>query len=153
MPEKATKKKAPAKKAAPKKAATPKPKAAPKPKGPSKAKLVAELKEKGIAVPEDATVADLQHRLKHYKPGMGYMVRIHRNAGGKFKYHPLSLLTAPRKALYWLPASEMAERILATRRVVPVGRAEKPSSNMIVIDVPSDYEERFGHGGDGSANS
>jgi hypothetical protein len=148
MPEKATKKKTPAKKAA-----TPKPKAAPKPKGPSKAKLVAELKDKGIAVPEDATVADLQHRLKHYKPGMGYMVRVHRNAGPKYKDHPLSLLDAPRKALYWLPSSEMAERILATRRVVPVGRAEKPSSNMIVIDVPSDYEERFGHGGDGSANS
>ena len=81
------------------------------------------------------------------------MVRIHRNAGGKFKDHPLSLLTAPRKALYWLPPSEMADKILATRRVVVVGRAEKPSSNMIVIDVPSDYDKRFGHGGDGSANS
>ena len=152
MPEKATKKKAPAKKAAPKKAAA-KPKAAPKPKAPSKAKLAAELKEKGISIPEDATVADMKHRLKHYKPGMGYMMRIHRNAGKRYADHPLSLLTAPRKALYWLPASEMTDRIIATKRVVVVGRVAKPSDTMVVIDVPSDYEERFGHGGDGSANS
>jgi len=141
MPEKATKKKAPAKKAAPK------PKAAPKSKGPSKAKLVAELKEKGIVVPEDATVADLKHRLKHYKSGMGYMLRIHRNAGNRYAEHPLSLLDAPRTALYWLPDSEMTDKILATRRVVVVGRVAKPSAKMVVIDVPSDYEERFGNGG------
>ena len=146
MPEKATKKKAPAKKAAPKKAAA-------KPKAPSKAKLAAELKEKGISIPEDATVADMKHRLAHYKPGMGYMMRIHRNAGKRYADHPLSLLDAPRKALYWLPASEMTDRIIATKRVVVVGRVAKPSATMIVIDVPSDYEERFGNGGDGSANS
>ena len=140
MPEKATKKKAPAKKAAPKKAAA-------KPKAPSKAKLAAELKEKGISIPEDATVADMKHRLAHYKPGMGYMVRIHRNAGKRYADHPLSLLTAPRKALYWLPASEMTDRIIATKRVVVVGRADKPTIKMVVIEVPSDYEKRFGNGG------
>ena len=143
MPEKATKKKAPAKKAAPKKAAA----------KPSKAKLAAELRDKGISIPEDATVADMKHRLKHYKPGMGYMMRIHRNAGKRYADHPLSLLTAPRKALYWLPASEMTDRIIATKRVVVVGRVAKPSDTMVVIDVPSDYEKRFGNGGDGSANS
>ena len=147
MPEKATKKKAPAKKAAPK------PKAAPNPKGPSKAKLAAELKEKGIAIPEGATVADMKHRLKHYKPEMGYMLRIHRIAGKKYADHPLSLLTAPRKALYWLPASDMTDRIVATKRVVVVGRVAKPSDSMVVIDVPSDYEERFGNGGNSSTNS
>jgi hypothetical protein len=148
MPEKATKKKAPAKKAAPKPKAAPK-KAAPKPKpkAPSKAKMSAELKEKGIPLPESGEASDMEHRLKHWLPGMGYMVRIHRNAGKRYADHPLSLLTAPRKALYWLPASEMTDKILATKRVVIVGRVAKPSAKMVVIDVPSDYEERFGNGG------
>lgn len=142
MPEKkkATTKKASAKKAAPKKAAK---KAAPK--GPTKAAMASALKDKGIPLPESGEAADMEHRLRYWKEGeMGYMIRIHRNAGKKYADHPLSLLNAPRKALYWLPASEMTDRILATRRVVVVGRVAKPSTNMIVIDVPSDYEQRFG---------
>ena len=134
---KATPKKAEPKKAAPKKAA---PK---KPKGPSKAAMASALKDKGIPLPESGDTADLEHRLRYWKSGMGYMIRIHRNAGKQYMDHPLSLLTAPRKALYWLPDSEMTERIIATRRVVVVGRAQEPSSNMVVIDVPSDYEQRF----------
>ena len=129
-----------AKKAAPKKAAK---KAAPK--GPTKAAMASALKDKGIPLPESGEAADMEHRLRYWKEGeMGYMIRIHRNAGKKYADHPLSLLNAPRKALYWLPASEMTDRILATRRVVVVGRVAKPSSNMVVIDVPSDYEQRFG---------
>lgn len=113
------------------------------PKKPSKASLVTQLKEAGILLPEDADVATMQHRLKFWKEGNGYMVRVHRNAGSRFAEHPLILLDSPRKALYWLPPSEMTDRILATRRVVIVGRTEKPSSNMVVIDVPTDYETRF----------
>ena len=144
MPEKKkattkAKKKAKPKKAAPKKAA---------PKGPTKAAMATALKEKGIPLPESGEAADMEHRLRYWKSfedgGFGFMIRLHRNAGKKFADHPLSLLDAPRKALYWLPASEMTDKILATRRVVVVGRAEKPSTNMIVIDVPSDYEQRFG---------
>tara|TARA_R100001443_G_scaffold50290_2_gene62516 strand:+ start:2553 stop:2960 length:408 start_codon:yes stop_codon:yes gene_type:complete len=112
-------------------------------KKPSKASLVTKLKEAGILVPEDADVATMEHRLKFWKEGHGYMVRIHRNAGSRFAEHPLILLDSPRKALYWLPPSEMTDKILATRRVVVVGRSEKPSSNMVVIDVPTDYETRF----------
>jgi len=144
MPEKKkattkAKKKAKPKKAAPKKAV---------PKGPTKAAMATALKEKGIPLPESGEAADMEHRLRYWKSfedgGFGYMIRLHRNAGKKFADHPLSLLDAPRKALYWLPASEMTDKILATRRVVVVGRVAKPSSNMIVIDVPSDYEQRFG---------
>jgi len=142
MPEKkkATTKKTSAKKTEPEKAA---PKAAPT--GPTKAAMASALKDKGIPLPESGEAADMEHRLRYWKENeLGYMVRIHRNAGGKYADHPLSLLNAPRKALYWLPASEMTDRILATRRVVVVGRVAKPSTNMIVIDVPSDYEQRFG---------
>ena len=144
MPEKKkattkAKKKAKPKKAAPKKAV---------PKGPTKAAMATALKEKGIPLPESGEAADMEHRLRYWKSfedgGFGFMIRLHRNAGKKYADHPLSLLDAPRKALYWLPASEMTDKILATRRVVVVGRVAKPSSNMIVIDVPSDYEQRFG---------
>jgi hypothetical protein len=38
----------------------------------------------------------------------------------------------------------MTDKILATRRVVVVGRVQKPTARMIVIDVPTDYEQRFG---------
>ena len=118
-------------------------KAAAKKKQPSKASLVTQLKEAGILVPEDADVPTMEHRLKFWKEGNGYMVRVYRNAGSRFVGHPLTLLDSPRKALYWLPPSEMTDKILASRRVIVVGRAEKPSSNMVVIDVPTDYETRF----------
>ncbi len=129
-------------KAAPKKAA-PKKAAPKKPSGPSKAAMASALKEKGVPLPASGDTADMEHRLRHWKSGMGYMIRIHRNAGKQYADHPLSLLTAPRKALYWLPDSDMTQRIIATRRVVVIGRAQEPSSNMVVIDVPSDYEQRF----------
>ena len=142
----ATKKKTAKKKSAPKKADS-KPKAAAKPKGPTKAAMATALKEKGIPLPESGEASDMEHRLRYWKSfeegGFGYMIRLHRNAGKKFADHPLSLLDAPRKALYWLPASEMTDKILATRRVVVVGRVQQPSENMVVIDVPTDYETRF----------
>ena len=126
-----------AKKATPKKASTK------KPSGPTKAAMASALKEKGIPLPESGEASDMEHRLRHWKSGMGYMIRIHRNAGVRYANHPLSLLDSPRKALYWLPDSDMADKIIATRRVVVVGRVSEPSSNMVVIDVPSDYETRF----------
>tara|TARA_R100000951_G_scaffold1961_2_gene3564 strand:+ start:2654 stop:3076 length:423 start_codon:yes stop_codon:yes gene_type:complete len=126
------------KKAAPKKAAAKK-----KPSGPTKAAMASALKEKGIPLPESGETSDIEHRLRYWKSGIGYMVRLHRNAGARYKEHPLSLLDAPRKALYWLPDSEMTEIILKTRRVVVVGRTSEPSNNMVVIDVPSDYDTRF----------
>ena len=142
----ATKKKA-TKKSAPKKADS-KPKKAAAPKKPSKAAMATALKEKLIPLPESGEASDMEHRLRYWKSfdegGFGYMLRIHRNAGKKYADHPLSLLSHPRKALYWLPASEMTDRILATRRVVVVGRVQQPSETMVVIAVPTEYEQRFG---------
>lgn len=117
-----------------------KPKAAAKKKQPSKANLATQLKDAGILLPESADVKEMEHRLKHWKAGKGYLVRIHRNAGSRYVGHPLALLDSPRKALYWLPPSDMTDRIIATQRVVVVGRSEKPSSNTVFIDVPLDYE-------------
>jgi len=116
-----------------------KPKAAAK-KQPSKASLASELKDAGILLPESADVKEMEHRLKHWKAGKGYLIRLHRNAGSRYKDHPLALLDSPRKALYWLPPSDMTDKIIATKRVVVIGRSEKPSSNTVFIDVPLDYE-------------
>jgi len=143
LPKETKKKAASAKKPTTKKAAAPKKAAKKKPSGPTKAAMASALKDKGIPLPKSGEVSDMEHRLRHWKSGMGYMVRLHRNAGARYKDHPLSLLDAPRKALYWLPDSEMTEKILLTRRVVVVGRVSEPSNNMVVIDVPSDYDTRF----------
>ena len=142
MSTKETKKKTSTKKKTTK-AAAPKKAAKKKPSGPTKAAMASALKDKGIPLPKSADMKDMEHRLRHWKSGMGYMVRVHRNAGKKYANHPLTLLNKPRKTLYWLPDSEMTERILKTRRVVVVGRVTEPSNNMVVIDVPSDYDTRF----------
>lgn len=81
-----------AKKATPKKASTK------KPSGPTKAAMASALKEKGIPLPESGEASDMEHRLRHWKSGMGYMIRIHRNAGGRYANHPLSLLDSPKKS-------------------------------------------------------
>lgn len=142
----ATKKKT-TKKSAPKKADS-KPKKAATPKKPSKAAMATALKEKMIPLPESGEASDMEHRLRYWKSfdegGFGYMIRLVRNAGKKYADHPITLLTAPRAALYWLPASDMTDKIIATRRVVVVGRVQQPTERMVVIDVPTDYEQRFG---------
>tara|TARA_R100001510_G_C7554674_1_gene137057 strand:+ start:257 stop:676 length:420 start_codon:yes stop_codon:yes gene_type:complete len=127
-------------------------KTAPKPKkaaakSPSKASLVKKMRDAGLSVPEGADVAMLQHRLKHYKgaDNEGYNVSLFRGWGSQYENHPISLLS-DRKAMYWLPASEMAEQIVRTK-MVKVMKRGLPLNNAVVIDVPIDYEARF-NGGD-----
>jgi len=126
-------------------------KTAPKPKkaaakSPTKASLVKKLKDAGIPVPEGADVKALEHRLKYWKPNEGgYNLSLFRGWGGKYADHPIALL-ADRKAMYWLPASEMTDKILRTK-LVKVMKRGLPLNNAVVIDVPIDYEARF-NGGD-----
>lgn len=111
--------------------------AAKKSKAPSKASLVKKCNQMGIPIPEGAVVADLQHRLKHWRSGAGHNVRLFRGWGSQYDDHPLSLLT-DRKSLYWLPDSAMADMIMATRLVIPVRRGE-PLNNAVIIDVPEGF--------------
>ena len=126
-------------------------KTAPKPKkaaakSPSKASLVKKLKDADIPVPEGADVKALEHRLKYWKPNdAGYNVALYRGwSDVKYKDHPLSLL-ADRKAMYWLPPSEMTDMIIRTK-LVKVMKRGLPLNNAVVIDVPIDYEARFNGG-------
>tara|TARA_R100000458_G_scaffold11396_1_gene9202 strand:- start:1735 stop:2145 length:411 start_codon:yes stop_codon:yes gene_type:complete len=131
-----------AKKSAPKKA----PKA-------TKATLVKKLQTAGLTVPEGADVAEMEYRLKWFTDldTAGYNVSLFRGWGSQFDDHPLSLLNE-RKIMYWLPPSELAEKIVQTKLVKVVKRG-LPLNNATVIVIPEDYKERFGNGGNDSADS
>lgn len=122
-------------------------KSAPKPKTASKASLVKKLQAAGLTVPEGADVAEMEYRLKWFNDldTAGYNVSLFRGWGSQFDDHPLCLLNE-RKLMYWLPPSEMSEKIIQTKLVKVVKRG-LPLHNATVIVVPEDYEERFGNGG------
>lgn len=110
-------------------------------KPPTKAKLVSQLKKNEIPVPESANKADMEHRLKHWLGGKGFLVRLVKSSQGR-QDHPVSLLT-DRKTIYWIPNSNMAKRIIESKIVFVMGRSEKPSSDTTFLDVPLDYDMRF----------
>lgn len=110
-------------------------------KAPTKAKLVSQLKKNEIPIPESANKADMEHRLKHWVGGKGFLVRLIKSSQGR-PDHPVSLLT-DRKAVYWIPNSDMAKRIIESKIVFVMDRTEKPSSDTTFLDVPLDYDMRF----------
>tara|TARA_R100000742_G_C4273108_1_gene92569 strand:- start:1340 stop:1732 length:393 start_codon:yes stop_codon:yes gene_type:complete len=122
-----------------------------KPKKETKASLVKKLKDADIPVPKGANIEVMKHRLKHYKSGVGYLVRPHKLQSKKYKDHPMSLLT-DKNGLYWLPASEMADRIIKTKLIIVLSRTNEPSNDATIIDVPIDYAERFGYGSNDKSN-
>ena len=123
-----------------------------KAKAPTKSALVKTLKGLGLTVPEGADVKDMEHRLKFFTDAdtAGYNVRLFRGWGSQYDTHPISKLT-DRKALYWLPPSDMATKIITTKMVAVVKRG-LPLHNAIVIDIPSDYLEMYENDGDDSTN-
>tara|TARA_Y100001938_G_scaffold135962_1_gene198257 strand:- start:5052 stop:5306 length:255 start_codon:yes stop_codon:yes gene_type:complete len=83
----------------------------------------------------------MEHRLKHWVGGKGFLVRLVKSSQGR-PDHPVSLLT-DRKAVYWIPNSDMAKRIIESKIVFVMDRTEKPSSDTTFLDVPLDYDMRF----------
>ena len=118
----------------------------------TKAQLAAKLKKAGIPVPESAKVTDMEHRLATWKSGEGFLVRLLRNPANSHANHPVTLLEDKSK-LYWMPNSQMAQDIVASRIVLVINRSHKPSNDAIIIDVPSDYDSRWGNGGNDSTDS
>ena len=84
----------------------------------------------------------MEHRLKHWSGGNGFLVRLIRSSQKRI-HHPVSLLT-DRQIIYWIPNSLMAKEIIESKIVFVMGRSEKPSSDTTFLDVPLDYEMRFG---------
>ena len=46
-----------------------------KPKKETKASLVKKLNDANIPVPKGASIKEMEHRLKYYSSGLGYLVR------------------------------------------------------------------------------
>jgi len=119
----------------------------------SKAALSKKMKKLGIPIPDSSKVADMKHRLKYWKNGPGFLVRLLRNPRTeKYSGHPISLL-GDRTKLYWIPNSDMAREMMESKHLLLLARAEKPSNDAIVVDVPSDYDIRWGDGGNDKSNS
>lgn len=118
----------------------------------TKAELASKMRKAGIPVPSSAKVVDMQHRLKHWLSGDGFLVRLLRNPSSAHSEHPITLLD-DRTKLYWLPNSTMAHAIVGSRLVLVLDRTNKPSNDAVIIDVPSDYDSRWGNGGNNSTDS
>jgi len=100
----------------------------------SKASLVRQLKERGLPVPKGATVGDLKHRLKHWKGGKGYLMRL--------ALPPRSDSVAAMLEygkVYWVPNSDFAEQMAKTKVVYIVGMELNPPTSVTVLDVPKGF--------------
>lgn len=114
-------------------------KAAPKTKAPSKASIVKKLQDKGLPVLESDTVETLQKRLDTWSSGMGFLLRV-------IRLNPymesLGMVRLPAKGhLYWLPDTEMAHKVIMSKRVVIVKRTDMhnlPDGIKLILEDPND---------------
>ena len=108
----------------------------------SKAGLLAALKEAGITIPSESEqkMDNLRHRLRYWRPGKGFIIRLIRNPIIK-QHTPASMLKQGQ--IYWIPNSRMAHEIIKTQLVFVMGRTPEPPKDAIVMDVPSDYNQRW----------
>ena len=106
-----------------------------------KSKLVIALKKKNIPLPEKQTVAEFQHRHDNWISSKGWLVRLGKPAFRK-PDSPVSLLET--KNTYWLPDSQMAKDIIESKLVFDMGRTQFPSADATFLDVPKDYNDRWG---------
>mgnify|MGYP000594378064 CR=1 FL=1 len=126
-------------KKADKKTTASKPKAPKKASGPSKSGLVKQLKDKGLPVLEADTVASLQKRLDTWASDKGFLLRV-------IRLNPymesLGMVKLPAKGhLYWLPDTEMAHKVIMSKRVVLVKRTDMnnlPDGIKIILEDPND---------------
>tara|TARA_R100000458_G_scaffold59227_3_gene69204 strand:- start:6793 stop:7089 length:297 start_codon:yes stop_codon:yes gene_type:complete len=88
------------------------------------------LKDKGIPLPKDATVEELQHRLDTWESGKGYLVR------------PAKLPRNLAKQLepnmnYWIPNSNFARQMIKSQEVFLLTRCNIPKrGDFELLDVP-----------------
>jgi len=118
---------------------------------PTKAYLTKQLREKGIPIPKGATITALEHRLAHYLPGHGYLVRLAKQSS-RLPGHAVTLLT-DMKVVYWIPNSEMARDIIESKLVFVLGRSAEPPNDTTPIEVPTDYGKVDENGGDDDTDS
>ena len=109
----------------------------------SKAGLIAALKEVGILIPDrakDAPMELLRHRLRYWRGGKGFLIRLIRPPSVKSDT-PLILLEKGKT--YWIPNSRLATDLIKTQLVFVLGRTPECPKDAVVMDVPSDYNDRW----------
>ena len=97
----------------------------------SRASLTAELRKKKIPVPNEPTIAKLEHRLSHWEGGHGYLMRLIRIPRRLGPQNNLSI-----GSTYWIPNSEFARQILKSGEVFMRGRTAEVPRDAVFLDVP-----------------
>ena len=115
-----------------------------------KATLVQQCREAGITLPETADKKVLEHRLKNWLPGKGWLFRLARPTTRR-KGHPVQMLE-DWTTVYWVPNSKMAEIIAKSNLVFILGRSLEPPRDATMLDVPKDFTERWQDGADNGSN-
>lgn len=102
----------------------------------SKANLLKKAKSEGIPTFGNPTVAELEHRLKVWRGGPGWVVRrLHQKALPKWAGD------IPAGKTLWLPNSGFAHRLMRTGRIVLIARMNDPPEGAIVIDTKQFHVE------------
>lgn len=115
----------------------------------SKASLKRLMKEAGLPIPKDASVDDLKHRLATWKNGKGFLIRLAFPSSRKANT-PVSLLE--QGVVYWLPNSLFAEMVLKSKIVYILDRCDNCPEGATFLDVPKDFNDRWGIGVDNGSN-
>ena len=104
-----------------------------------KARLIKECKDKGLNIPAKATIEDLKSLLATIRSGKGYHVRLIKPTSRFSKEHPVHSLNMDEE--YFLPPSEWADEIVATKIVRIVNRClqSKCPKGVRVLEVPRGY--------------
>ena len=101
----------------------------------SKAGLASKLRKAKIPIPSDATVSDLEYRLKHWLSPNGFLVRKFRHSdAGPTRYLDYGVN-------YWIPDSVFAKEVLESKKVFCLGRETTVTNSATFLDVPESYGE------------
>ena len=114
-----------------------------------KTKLLKALKAKGITPTLNTKVADLRHMAEHWIDGNGFLFRLAIPPSRK-PGNPANLLEF--ETLYWVPNSRFAQMIAESQLVYIIGRSTLIPQDSVVLDVPKDFNDRWGVGGTDGSN-
>jgi len=103
----------------------------------NKAALVRQLKKGGIPIPKNATIGQLEHRLRYWKAGSGYLFRLAVKSGRR---HAEAKHLGWGKTR-WVPNSDFARAIFNSRLVYFLGRYEEMPNGATLLDIPEGYGE------------
>ena len=112
--------------------------------------LLKQLKTKGIIAPKGAKVAELSHMAEHWIDSQGWLFRLGIPPSRK-PGTPAALLDFG--SLYWVPNSKFARMIAESQLVFIMGRADKAPKGSVTLNVPKDFNDRWGVGDSNGSNN